>query len=510
MNTNTELLSVLDYLEREKGIDKEVLIQAVESSLVSAARKSADSIAQKKNISIHIDRKTGAIKALAEVTVVEKNKKVGPDEISIKDAKKTHPDIKIGDVINVEVTTRNFGRIAAQTAKQTIIQKIKEAERDLVYNEFKDRIGDITMGNVRRRERGDIIIDLGRTEAYLPSKEQCPGENYRIGDRIRAFVVDVKLSSKGPEIILSRTNVGLVKRLFELEVPEIAEGTVEIKGIVREPGFRTKIAVTSSDPRVDPIGACVGMRGSRVKNIVRELENEKLDIIKWEPELRPYLSNTLNPAKLDSIIINEEEKKIKVMVHEDQLSVAIGKRGQNVRLASKLLGWSIDIRKVGEETEETAEPAEGKKEKAQATAVEEKVEEKPVAEETPVQEEEPAEPEEKISQEELAAKMEIPAEEAEALLNAGLTSLKKIASAKLSKIAKIEIIKKDQVKAIKAKAAELLEQAAEEAEAAETEPPAAQEQQTSEESPEPPAAEKQEEASETPAEKKQEEPRGNS
>lgn len=477
---NTELLSVLDFLEREKGIDREILIQAVESSLVSAARKNTESIAQNKDLVIKIDRKTGDIKAFTELTVVENSKKVTPDEISLSKAKKINSDTKVGETIAVEVTTRDFGRIAAQTAKQIIIQKIREAERDLVYNEFKDRIGDITMGTVRRRDRGNISVDLGKAEATLPHKEQCPGENYRIGDRIRAFVVDVKLSSKGPEILLSRTHVGLIKRLFELEVPEIAEGTVTIKEIVREAGFRTKIAVTSSDPKVDPIGACVGMRGSRVKNIVRELENEKLDIIKWEPEIKDYIRNALNPAKLEEVIVNEEEKRIKILVPEDQLSIAIGKRGQNVRLASKLTGWDIDIRKAGEgetpEEKQTTKEGEktSEKEKALETAeeipAEEEVKEEKISSDTTVKEKAPVteeEPEEiveegqKLSVSELTEKLEIPEAQAEALLEAKFYNIEKITTSKLASLAKIPALTKAEAKKIKTKAQELIESASE-------------------------------------------------
>ena len=510
MSTNTELLSVLDYLEREKGIDKDILIQAVETSLLSAALKSNEPIAKKKQLSVKIDRKTGAIRVLAELTVVKNTAEATPDEIRLTAAKKLNPNIKSGETIEVEVTTKDFGRIAAQTAKQTIIQKIREAERDLVFNEFKDRVGDITMGTVRRRERGNIIVDLGRTEAVLTSKEQCPEENYRIGDRIRTYVVSVKAGARGPEIVLSRTHVGLVKRLFELEVPEIAEGTVEIKGVVREAGYRTKIAVISSDPKVDPIGACVGMRGSRVKNIVRELENEKLDIIKWEPEIKNYVAHALNPAKLDNVFLNTEEKKIKVVVQEDQLSMAIGKRGQNVRLASKLLGWQIDIRKAGEEQEadpttETAQTAETTQkdvdnvtdtpsaENTDLSSTAHTTEpELPTSQETPEEttkeiietdtetpkrpqtkkpttkekdkedtiplEEEDDEGIEKMLPEELVAKLDISAEEAQALIAGRFYNLEKIAQSRLISIAKVEGIKKETAKKIRDKATEIVKQ----------------------------------------------------
>lgn len=346
---NGELLHVIQAISREKGIDKEILIQAIEESLLSAARKSTEPIAQKKDIMVQIDRETGSIKAFAQLTVIGNSKDPGPNEIILSKAKKINSGSKTGDVINAEMTPSNFGRIAAQNAKQIIIQKIREAERDIIFDEFKDRVDDITMGTVRRKEKGNIIIDLEKTEAKLPLKEQCPGEKYFIGDRMRAYIAEVKMSPKGPEIILSRTHVGLIRRLFELEVPEIVEGTVEIKGIVREPGFRCKIAVHSNESRVDPVGACVGMRGSRIKNIVRELENEKLDIVKWDPDIATYVTNALSPAEIKSIEIDKEGGKLAVRVANDQLSIAIGKRGQNVRLASKLTGREIDIRKSEEE-----------------------------------------------------------------------------------------------------------------------------------------------------------------
>lgn len=406
---NGELLNVLDFMEREKGIDKEILIKAVESSLISAVRKSAEPIAKRKNLSIHVDRKTGNIKTFAELVVVSQDKVPTPDEISITDAKKTEKDVNIGDTISVEVTPKDFGRIAAQTAKQVIIQKIREAERDLVYNEFKDRVGDITMGVIRHKERGDVIVDLGRVQAILPAKEQSPAESYHIGHRIRTYIVDVRPAPKAPEIILSRTHVGLLKRLFELEVPEIAEGIVEIKGIAREAGFRTKIAVSSNDPKVDPVGACVGMRGSRIKNIVRELEPEKLDIVKWDPDIIQYVTNALSPTKLEKVTIKGDEKKLQILVADDQLSMAIGKRGQNVRTASKLTGWNIDIRKIGEE--ETAA-------------------EKPKEETAP----EAAKPEDKDA----ISKLKISSPKLDALISAGFDTLEKIKNAAIEELMKID------------------------------------------------------------------------
>lgn len=355
---NGELISVLDYIEREKGIKREILLDAVESSLLTASKKSLGTV---RNPSITIDNETGDIRVYDKNTVVEKVKE--PGEISLKEAKRLNPKAKIGDEVDVEITPRNFGRIAAQTAKQVIIQKIREAEKDIIFNEFIERKGDILNGIVRRHERGTVIVDLGKTEAFLPLKEQCPGENYPLGSRIRAYIVDVKDLGKFPEIILSRTHPGLVKNLFDLEVPEINDGIVEIKAIAREPGARTKIAVYSQAEKVDSVGACVGMRGERVKNIVRELGGEKIDIVRWDPDIAVFVRNALSPAKLNEVKVREEEGTIEVFVEEDQLSLTIGKKGQNARLTSKLTGWKIDINrdlglesgKVGEkETKEQA------------------------------------------------------------------------------------------------------------------------------------------------------------
>lgn len=421
---NGELLNILGSIARQKGIDREILVKAVESSLVSAARKSTEPIAQKKHINVIIDRENGSISAFAELTVVDDSSKATPDEITLANAKKIKPDAKIEDKINVDLTPTGFGRIAAQNAKQIIIQKIREAERDIIYEEFKNRVGDITMGTVRRRERGNIIVDLGRTEAILPMKEQCPEERYQIGNRIRAYISEVKTSPRGPEIILSRTHIGLVRRLFELEVPEISDGTVEIKGIVREPGFRCKVAVHSLDPKVDPIGACVGMRGSRIKNVVRELEKEKLDILRWDPDLSTYVANALNPAKVEEVIINEKEKKVKVRVADDQLSIAIGKRGQNVRLASRLTGQNIDVRKLDEELT----PGESKEKPPKKTTAKEE----PMPQETGKSGPSAEEADKLISQLGLSKK------KVDILINAGFETIEKIASADISQLTALE------------------------------------------------------------------------
>ncbi|UCB57460.1 MAG: transcription termination/antitermination protein NusA [Candidatus Omnitrophota bacterium] len=306
---NDELLVVLEHIEREKGIKKEILIQAVEQALISAARKDLGPTAGE--IEVKLNPKTGGIQVFSD---------------------------------GKEVTSGKFGRIAAQTAKQVIIQKIREAERDVIYEDFHKKVDTLTNGLVHRFEKGNIIVDLGKTEAILPKSEQAPKETYRQGERIRAYILDVKKTPRGPHIVLSRTNAGLVRRMFELEVPEIYEGIVQIKSIARQASERTKIAVHSADEKIDCVGACVGMRGSRVKNIVRELRGEKIDIIRWSEDPKEFIAAALSPAKILETEIDKEKKLARVLVEDDQLSLAIGKRGQNVRLASKLTGWDIDIR----------------------------------------------------------------------------------------------------------------------------------------------------------------------
>lgn len=341
---NGELLIVLEHLEREKGIQREVLINAIESSLLSASRKR---LGKSDNVSIKIDPETAEVHVYEELAVVKKI--IDPaNEIDLKKAKDIDKNAAVGSIVKREITPENFGRIAAQTAKQVIIQKIREAEREIVYGEFKDRIGDITNGIIRRVERGNIVVDLGRTEAVVPYKEQSPNDDYRTGYRMRFYIVDVKTSSRGPEVILSRTHPGLVKCLFELEVPEINEGTVEIKAIAREPGYRTKIAVESKLEKVDSVGACVGLRGERVKTIVQELNGEKIDIVRYNSNISLFVENALSPAKIKAIDLNEPAKSMHILVQPDQFSLAIGKKGQNARLTSKLLGWRIDIKKISD------------------------------------------------------------------------------------------------------------------------------------------------------------------
>lgn len=338
---NGELSAVLSYLEKERGIDRETLFQTVEAALLSASRKS---VGPAKSVRIHMDRKTCDIKAFATVTVVDRV--VNPhDEISVPDAHRVKPSAVLGDTVEIEVTPKNFGRIAAQTAKQAILQKIRQAERNIVYEEYRDRVNDIISGTIRRFERSDIVVDLGRAEATLGTKERISSEIYQIGDQIRALVLSVQDNPSGPSIQLSRSHPDFVRRLFELEVAEIGDKTVEIKGIAREAGFRTKIAVVSKDSKVDPVGACVGMRGVRVKNIVRELNGEKIDIVRWSDDIKTYVANSLSPAKLSKVEVSADKKIVHVTTEADQLSLAIGKRGQNVRLSSKLVGWKIDVQK---------------------------------------------------------------------------------------------------------------------------------------------------------------------
>ena len=338
---NAEFIAMLDYLEREKGIKREVLVEAVQNALVLAAKKTVEA---GRDLRCEIDPKTGEIRAVAKLIVAEKVQSKH-DEISVAAARKIHPAAQVGEEVEVEVTPKNFGRIAAQTAKQAMMQRIRQAEKELIYDEFKDRAGEIVSGTVRRFERSDVIIDLGKFEATMPSRERVQTEDYNIGDRIRAYVVAVENGMRGPEIILSRSHPNFVRRLFETEVSEIADRTVDIKGIAREAGFRTKIAVFSANDKVDPVGACVGMRGARVKNIVRELNNEKVDIIRWSADMKEFVLEALKPAKVKSVTLDEARKSILIRVDDDQLSLAIGKRGQNARLTSRLTGWDINIEK---------------------------------------------------------------------------------------------------------------------------------------------------------------------
>src|SRR3954447_23867676 len=336
---NADFLTVLEFCEREKGISRDVLIAAVEESLLSAAKKA---VGPARELRCTIDPKNGDIKAFAKLVVSEKILSKH-DQITVFDARRIKPDAQLGDEVEVEVTPAGFGRIASQYAKQSLMQHIRRAEKQLIFAEFKDRVGDIISGVVRRFERSDVSVDLGKYEALLPNRDRVPTEEYQIGERIRCYVKAVENGPHGPEIILSRADPRFVIKLFQLEVSEISDGTIEVKGIAREPGFRTKLAVWTRDEKVDPVGACVGLRGQRVKNIVRELNNEKVDIIRWDSNVRNFITNALNPAKLKAFEIDEANKRVKILVSEDQLSLAIGKRGQNARLTSKLTGWQVDV-----------------------------------------------------------------------------------------------------------------------------------------------------------------------
>ncbi|MGB9813554.1 MAG: transcription termination factor NusA [Thermovenabulum sp.] len=337
---NIEFLEALEQIEKDKGINKEILIEAIEAALVSAYKKNYGTT---QNVKINIDRETGEVKVYSQKTV--KEDAINPLlEISLVEAKKINPLVKVGDVISIEVKPKNFGRIAAQTAKQVVMQRIKEAERNIIYEEFAGRETDLVTGTILRIDKKNVIIDLGKTEVILPPTEQMPNEVYNPGERIKVYILEVKKTTKGPQITVSRSHPGLIKRLFELEVPEIYEGIVEIKSIAREAGSRTKIAVHSRDENVDPVGACVGQKGTRVQAIVDELKGEKIDIIKWSKDAAEYISNALSPAKVIKVDIDEDNKTARVIVPDNQLSLAIGKEGQNARLAAKLTGWKIDIK----------------------------------------------------------------------------------------------------------------------------------------------------------------------
>lgn len=343
----SEIQVLFEYYEKEKGIPRDTMVEALSTALLSAARKS---VGPARELRVDVNPDKGDIVAVAKL-IASENVKSPYEEISMEIARKINPEAQLGDEIEVKVTPKDFGRIAAQTARQTMMQQLRIAEKAMIYDEFKDRAGDIVGGTVRRFDKSDVMVDLGKFEGTMPSRERVTTDQYSIGDRIRAYVVAVENGSRGPEIILSRSHPNFVRRLFEFEVSEIADQTVEIRGIAREPGFRTKVAVYSADPKVDPVGACVGLRGARVKNIVRELNNEKVDIIRWSEDLTEFVTDALKPAIIRSIEIDEAEKQVRVTVDEEELSKAIGRRGQNARLTSRLLGWDVQIEKDSSKTE---------------------------------------------------------------------------------------------------------------------------------------------------------------
>lgn len=335
----SDLTRMIEQVSREKAVERDVLIRALEEAVRAAARKK---YGPDYDLEVSYSEDLGEIEVFEFKEVVENvtNEHV---QISLEDAHKMDPESEYGDSLGIKMDTDAFGRIAAQSAKQVIMQRLKEAERDIVYDDFKDRRGEIINGIVQRFDRGSIIVNLGRTEAELPPKEQVPKESYKQGDRIRAYILDVKQFSRGPQIILSRTHPNFVSALFENEVPEISEGIVQIMQVAREPGARTKIAVASKDSDVDPVGACVGMKGRRVQAVVQELRGEKIDIVTWDPDAAKFICNALAPAEIIRVVVDEVNRSMEVVVPDDQLSLAIGKRGQNVRLASKVTGWKLDV-----------------------------------------------------------------------------------------------------------------------------------------------------------------------
>ncbi len=366
------LVQIIEQVEKDKGIDKDVLIEALESALLKAAEKR---FGAGKEIEAHYDEELGEIELFVFKEVVEVVE--DPDlHITLEDGLELDPEAQLGDSLGVKLNANEFGRIDAQTAKQIIIQKIREAERDIVFKEYSEKKGEIITGIVQRFERGDMVVDLGRTEALLPKREQVRRESYSQGERVRGMVLEVREDAKGPQVVISRTHPGFLIKLFQMEVPEIYEGIVEIKGAAREPGERAKIAVLSNNMDVDPVGACVGVKGSRVQAVVQELKGEKIDIIHWADESAVLAKNALSPAQITKVVVDEEEHSMEVIVPDDQLSLAIGKKGQNVRLAAKLTGWKIDIHTETEQVDgptETLSPDEALVREVQAAAA--KVEE---------------------------------------------------------------------------------------------------------------------------------------
>lgn len=345
---NQELLQAVQFLKTEKGLPADVIFESLEAVLLSAYKRETGTHAE---ATATIDRETGVYHIFVTKTVVE-NVEDPELEISLTDAQALNSAYAVGDLVQQEVTPKNFGRMAAQTAKQVMTQRLKEAERNVIYDEFVGREGDVLTGMIERIDNKTVYVSLGKTEGILPSTEQIPGERYRPKNRLKCYVVEVKKTSKGPQIILSRTHPGLLKRLFELEVPEIYDGTVEIKSVAREAGSRSKISVYSVDGNIDPVGACVGPKGQRVQNIVDELHDEKIDIVRWDEDPALYIANSLSPSKVISVSVWDEEKTSHVIVPDYQLSLAIGKAGQNARLAAKLTNWKIDIKSESQAAEE--------------------------------------------------------------------------------------------------------------------------------------------------------------
>ena len=341
---SSELIIAMDELEKEKGIKKDYLLEAIETALVTAYKRNFDSA---ENVRITMDKETGEIHVYAEKDVVEKPEEIENDKLQIclEDAKKINKKLEVGDKAEIEQVPKNFGRIAAQTAKQVIVQKIREASRNVLFDEFNERKGEIVSGIIQKADGGTVVIDLGKLEGIMPVKEQIPTEKYKVNDKIRAYIVDVERGLKGaPQVIVSRAHNDFVRKLFELEIPEIYEGLIEIKGVSRDPGNRCKVAVYSQNENIDPVGSCVGQKGIRIQNIINELNGEKIDVIEWSEDPATYISAALLPAEVMAVDVKPEEKFAQVIVRDDQLSLAIGKAGQNARLVARLTNWKIDIK----------------------------------------------------------------------------------------------------------------------------------------------------------------------
>ena len=338
---NKELILALEELEKEKGIKKEYVLESIETALVTAYKRNFDSL---ENVKVDIDHKTGATHIYAIKEVMEK---ANDDalEITLEDAHKINKELKIGDSVEVEIVPKDFGRIAAQTAKQVIIQKLREVEREVIFNEFNDRKGEIVSGIIQKADKNIVVMDLGKLEGVMPRKEQVPTEHYHVNDKIKGYVLDVEKGQKGaPQVIVSRSHPDFVRKLLEFEIPEIYEGVIEIKSISRDPGNRSKVAVYSPDPNIDPVGSCVGQKGVRIQNVINELNGEKIDVIEWNEDPSTYIASALLPAQILAVDVKEKEKFAQVIVPDDQLSLAIGKSGQNARLAARLTNWKIDIK----------------------------------------------------------------------------------------------------------------------------------------------------------------------
>ncbi len=341
---SSELITAMDELEKEKGIKKEYLLEAIETALVTAYKRNFDSA---ENVKITMDKETGEIHVYAEKDIVEKPEEVENSKLQIclEDARKINKKLEVGDKAEIEQVPKNFGRIAAQTAKQVIVQKIREASRNFIFDEFNERKGEIVSGIVQKADGGIVVLDLGKIEGVMPVKEQIPTEKYKVNDKIRGYVLDVERGIKGaPQVIISRANNDFVRKLFELEIPEIYEGLIEIKSVSRDPGNRCKVAVYSQNENIDPVGSCVGQKGIRIQNIINELNGEKIDVIEWSEDPAIYISAALLPAEVMAVDVKPEEKFAQVIVRDDQLSLAIGKAGQNARLAARLTNWKIDIK----------------------------------------------------------------------------------------------------------------------------------------------------------------------